>query len=440
MKKVLKAVVVLAAIAFFWGACFGKFWQGTAWCIVVGICSFVCAVVYGTLVSLSKKERKAAEELDKAMEEEAEEALREEIDAIKGNWLKKQMVSRKLIKDYRAAHQSDELEKRQGRLKELDGWKSTVGWATGIVSFPAILLLLFYLLMLLFFALPIWIADWSSSGILVAANVVLAMGATGVLIWKRHYISGTFVGILALVYMYGISHTGLSGLEPQVLNMLAENEEFCLSCVDKPTSVVNLSLLFLSCVSVYFAIRPWTKGWETGCLFAAVVSLEVAIGVVAHDDYGFSIYQMLPLYDFTTQCVVTADLAVMLGISYAAMLAVSYAYLPAVLATAYSLPATVWAWRRYNEQGDRCSRRYIVCGVWFLLHVIVLTMVIIYYWGMSLDEVCGAMLKNVAALSTYYKANLKTVCQILFYVIPLCDALVSWGLYRWAKKQVKIAV
>lgn len=439
MRTILKTVVILAAIAFFLSAIIWDFVFKTPYWVGIGVCLIAYAAVYGMRFFLSKKFKRFEETAEGKAEKEAEEALHEEIASIKGNWLKKQLVSRKLIKDYCAAHQSDKGKRIQGQIHELEGWRSTVGWATGIVGYFAFVSLFWLLLALLFFFLPVYITTWSSLGFLVVANVAVAVTATGVLIWKRRYTWGVVTGVLALVYMYGISHTGLSGLETQALNTLAENEEFYLSYVENPTSVVKLSLLFLSCISVYFAIRPWTKGWATGWLIASVIGLEAAIGVVTHNDYGFSIYQMTPLYDFTTQCVVTADLAVMLGISYAAMLGVEFVYLPAVLATAYSLPATVWAWRRYNEQGDRCSRRYIVCGVWFLLHVIVLAMVIIYNWGMSLDEVCGTMLKNVAMLSMYYRADLKIVCQILFYAIPLCDALVSWGLYWRAKKQVKIA-
>ena len=439
MRTILKTVVILAAIAFFLSAIIWDFVFKTPYWVGIGVCLIAYAAVYGMRFFLSKKFKRFEETAEGKAEKEAEEALHEEIASIKGNWLKKQLVSRKLIKDYCAAHQSDKGKRIQGQIHELEGWRSTVGWATGIVGYFAFVSLFWLLLALLFFFLPVYITTWSSLGFLVVANVAVAVTATGVLIWKRRYTWGVVTGVLALVYMYGISHTGLSGLEAQVLNMLAENEEFSLSYVDNPTSVVKLSLLFLSCVSGYFPIRLWAKGWATGWLIATIVGLEIAIGTVAKSDYGFSIYQMTPLYDFTTQCVVTADLAVMLGISYVAMLTVSFAYLPAVLATAYSLPATVWAWRRYNEQGDRCSRRYIVCGVWSLLHVIVLAMVIIYNWGMSLDEVWGAMVKNVDALSTYYEADVDDVCLILFYAIPLCDALVSWGLYRWAKKQVKIA-
>lgn len=435
----MKTVVILAAIAFFLSAIIWDFVFKTPYWVGIGVCLIAYAAVYGMCFFLSKKFKRFEKTAEGKAEKEAEEALHEEIASIKGNWLKKQLVSRKMIKDYSAAHQSDKGKRIQGQIQELENWKSTVGWATYIVSFFAIAGLFSLLLALLFFFLPVYITKWSSLGFLVVANVAVAVTATGVLIWKRHYTSGAFVGILALVYMYGISHTGLSGLEPQVLKMLAENEEFRLLDAENPTTFVNLSLLFLSCVSGYFAIRLWAKGWATGWLIATMVGLEAAIGFVAMSDYGFSIYQMTPLYGFTTQCVVTADLAVMLGISYEGMVSLEFVYLPVVLATAYSLPATVWAWRRYNEQGDRCSRRYIVCGVWFLLHVIVLAMVIIYNWGMSLDEVCGTMLKNVAMLSMYYRADLKIVCQILFYAIPLCDALVSWGLYWRAKKQVKIA-
>lgn len=68
----------------------------------------------------------------------AEGAVAPELENVKGNSLKKQMVKRKLIKEYVAKHsQNDSI-----AVKNIKDWLSSLKWSVGIICIPAIPIIL----------------------------------------------------------------------------------------------------------------------------------------------------------------------------------------------------------------------------------------------------------------------------------------------------------
>ena len=99
MQKFIRIVLLCVCFAvIIWWCCFNGFqyihWK---WLILAAGIGAVCYI--GLYVKLHKLQKQKEEHLC-LLKKQAEEAVAPELEKVKGNWLKKEMIKRRMVKEY----------------------------------------------------------------------------------------------------------------------------------------------------------------------------------------------------------------------------------------------------------------------------------------------------------------------------------------------------
>ena len=103
MQKFIRIALPCVCFAvFIWWCCFNGFqyihWK---WLILAAGIGAVCYIgLYVKLHKLQKQLQKQKEEHLCLLKKQAEEAVAPELEKVKGNWLKKEMIKRRLVREY----------------------------------------------------------------------------------------------------------------------------------------------------------------------------------------------------------------------------------------------------------------------------------------------------------------------------------------------------
>lgn len=102
MQKFIRIALPWVCLAvMIWYCCGGSDYQDWKWLVgVVGIGAVCIAVLYVKLHKLQKQLQKQKEEHICLLKKQAEEAVVHELKKVKGNSLKKEMVKRRLVREY----------------------------------------------------------------------------------------------------------------------------------------------------------------------------------------------------------------------------------------------------------------------------------------------------------------------------------------------------
>ena len=301
MQKFIRIALPCVCFAvIIWWCCFNGFqyihWK---WLILAaGIGGICIAALY---VKLHKMLGKSEERRKKQMEESIE-AIAPELEKIKGNWLKKEMIKRRMVKEY--------LEKNtdyyanaydNNAISKVQDWISSLWWSLCWLCLPfasiIILVIVAILMALLFY--------WSFSTEM-AICCAFSVAASIILVRRRNYVLAPIAIGLAVILLYGLLNAGLDGVEMRAYNMVLDNE----------------GIIFLSS---------------------------------SHAEYTMWGSMVIP---YVLLCAINADLAVMLGISYNAAFIVIFVYLAWLFPVIFALPAFVRSWKGMGELKERSPVGY----------------------------------------------------------------------------------
>lgn len=127
------------------------------WTWLVGVAGIgaVCYIgLYVKLHKLQKQLQKQKEEhlcLLKKQAEEAEEAVAPELEKVKGNSLKKEMIKRRLVREY-IERNSDDCSEENIAIENIKGWLGSLIWSFGIIiAMPMLLMIILFVGFLVMF-------------------------------------------------------------------------------------------------------------------------------------------------------------------------------------------------------------------------------------------------------------------------------------------------
>ena len=144
MQKYIRIALPCVCFAvIIWWCCFNGFqYINWKWLIVAaGIGGFCIAALYVKLHKLQKQLQKQKEEHICLLKKQAEEAVVHELEKVKGNSLKKEMVKRRLVREY-IKKNSDDCSKEKIAIGNIKDWLSSLKWSFGIIAMPILLIIL----------------------------------------------------------------------------------------------------------------------------------------------------------------------------------------------------------------------------------------------------------------------------------------------------------
>ena len=301
MQKFIRIALPCVCFAvIIWWCCFNGFqyihWK---WLILAaGIGGICIAALY---VKLHKMLGKSEERRKKQMEESIE-AIAPELEKIKGNWLKKEMIKRRMVKEY--------LEKNtdyyanaydNNAISKVQDWVSSFWWSLYLLCLPFASIIIWVIVAILMALLFYW--SFSTE---MAICCAFSVAASIILVWRRNYVLAPIAIGLAVILLYGLLNAGLDGVEMRAYNMVLDNE----------------GIIFLSS---------------------------------SHAEYTMWGSMVIP---YVLLCAINADLAVMLGISYNAAFIVIFVYLAWLFPVIFALPAFVRSWKGMGELKERSPVGY----------------------------------------------------------------------------------
>lgn len=126
------------------------------WLILAAGIGAVCYIgLYVKLHKLQKQLQKQKEEHLCLLKKQAEEAVAPEMEKVKGNSLKKEMIKRRLVREYIERNSEDSSEENSEEkiaIGNIKGWLSSLKWSFGIIiAMPMLLMIILFVGFLVMF-------------------------------------------------------------------------------------------------------------------------------------------------------------------------------------------------------------------------------------------------------------------------------------------------
>lgn len=441
MQKFIRIALPCVCFAvFIWWCCFNGFqyihWKWLIWAAGIGA---VCYI--GLYVKLHKLQKQKEEHLC-LLKKQAEEAVAPELEKVKGNWLKKEMIKRRMVKEY--------LEKNtdyyanaydNNAIRKVQDWISSVGWSIYLLILPFGWIIVWGIILLLLALLFYW-----SFPIQMAICCAFSVAASIILVWRRYYVLAPIAIGLAVILLYGLLNAGLDGVEIRAYNMVLDNEGIIFLSPSHAEDTMWGSMVILAITSICLALYPLLKK-KTLVIYAILVLLVVEV-------IRYSVYMNMTLpiptsylyYPYVLLCAINADLAVMLGISYNAAFIVIFVYLAWLFPVIFALPAFVRSWKGIGELKERAPlskkakyrRLYYVCLAWLIMNALATALVWGRFIGISTEECASILVKNTQYLSGVTGIGFFATNFIVYCAPILTSALFSWILFAITKRQIKL--
>lgn len=409
-----------------------KSWK---WLLALGLMGVVVLICLWL-----KRERLLVERFEERLllKKQAEQAVASDLERVKGNSLKRELIKRRLVRLYLEENTDYYLVKEKPIVRNIESWIWTVKVSVCFILFPflgGIALLALYV----FFAAP-FSYHYATCG-------VMSVLATLVLVWKRNYILGPIALVLAVAAVYCLFHVGINGLEMEAYHMIVENEGYYFRNPVHAQAVMWCSSVLLSITGLGLLLYSWLKKktvllWlviSVVALYAMHVSDRLLVagdGSVTMMSWSMELYLVC--------CAVLADLAVMLGMSYNGTFVLLFVYLTPLLSVVFTLPAFVRAWKGMNELGVKSPRQtkyrtiYYVCLCWLVLNVLVTSFIWGHVIGLSIDQCAILLVKDLNSISKLIGIDY-ILANLVVYCIPVpCSAWVSFILYMITRCQIKL--
>lgn len=380
IRIALPCVCFAVIIWWCWGGGFDYLdWK---WLVVVAGIGVVClAILFVKEHNMLGKR----EEYYNQLKMQAEEAVAPELEKVKGNSLKKDMIKRRLVREYLEKH----TDYCDDSIRNVQCWGSSVKWSLFVLCSPLMPIIFWggviVLLTLLFY--------WSFSTEM-AICCAFSVAASIILVWRRYYVLAPIAIGLAVILLYGLLNAGLDGVEMRAYNMVLENE---------------------------------------GNIFLSPSHAEDTM-------WGSMVIPYVLL------CAINADLAVMLDISYNAAFIVIFVYLAWLFPVIFALPAFIRSWKGMGELKERSPlskkakyrRLYYVCLAWLIMNALAAALVWGRFLGIPIEGCAEMMVKDTHYISKFIGIGYYTANFIVYCAPILTSALFSWILFAITKQKIKL--
>ena len=441
MQKFIRFALPCVCFAvIIWCCLFGGFnhidWKlllGAA--VVGGVC---CVVLYVKQHNILGK----IEEHRNQLKMVAEEAVAPELEKVKGNRFKKELVKRRMVREYLEKN-TDYYAKVDDNdaIRKVQDWISSVGWSIYLLILPFGWIIVWGIILLLLALLFYW-----SFPIQMAICCAFSVASSIILVWRRYYVLAPIAIGLAVILLYGLLNAGLDGVEMRAYNMVLENEGIIFLSPSHAEYTMWGSMVILAITSICLALYPLLKK-KTLVIYAILVLLVVE--VICYNVYmnmTFFIPTSYLYYPYVLLCAINADLAVMLGISYNAAFIVIFVYLAWLFPVIFALPAFIRSWKGMDELKERSPlykkakyrRLYYVCLAWLIMNALATTLVWGRFIGISTEECASILVKNTQYLSGVTGIGFCATNFIVYCAPILTSALFSWILFAITKRQIKL--
>lgn len=385
IRIALPCVCFAVIIWWCWGGGFDYLdWK---WLVVVAGIGAVClAILFVKEHNMLGKR----EEYYNQLKMQAEEAVAPELEKVKGNWLKKDMIKRRMVKEY--------LEKNtdyyanaydNNAISKVQDWISSLWWSLCWLCLPFASIIIWVIVAILMALLFYW--SFSTE---MAICCAFSVAASIILVWRRYYVLAPIAIGLAVILLYGLLNAGLDGVEMRAYNMVLENE---------------------------------------GNIFLSPSHAEDTM-------WGSMVIPYVLL------CAINADLAVMLGISYNAAFIVIFVYLAWLFPVIFALPAFIRSWKGMGELKERSPlskkakyrRLYYVCLAWLIMNALAAALVWGRFLGIPIEGCAEMMVKDTHYISKFIGIGYYTANFIVYCAPILTSALFSWILFAITKQKIKL--
>lgn len=441
MQKYIRIALPCVCFAvIIWWCCFNGFqyihWK---WLILAAGIGAVCYI--GLYVKLHKLQKQKEEHLC-LLKKQAEEAVAPELEKVKGNRLKKELVKRRMVKEY--------LEKNtdyyanaydNNAISKVQDWISSFWWSLCWLCLPFVSIIIWVIVAILMALLFYW--SFSTE---MAICCVFSVAASVILVWRRNYVLAPIAICLAAILLYGILNAGLDGVEMRAYNMVLENEGNIFLRPSHAEDTMWGSMVILAITSICLALYPLLKK-KTLVIYAILVLLVVeVIRYSVQMNMTLSIPTSYLYYPYVLLCAINADLAVMLGISYNAAFIVIFVYLAWLFPVIFALPGFIRSWKGMGELKERSPlskkakyrRLYYVCLAWLIMNALATALVWGRFIGISTEECASILVKNTQNLSVVTGIGFFATNFIVYCAPILTSALFSWILFAITKGQIKL--
>ena len=441
MQKFIRFALPCVCFAvIIWCCLFGGFnhidWKlllGAA--VVGGVC---CVVLYVKQHNILGK----IEEHRNQLKMVAEEAVAPELEKVKGNRLKKDMIKRRMVKEY--------LEKNtdyyanaydNNAISKVQDWISSLWWSLYWLCLPFASIIIWVIVAILMALLFYW--SFSTE---MAICCAFSVAASIILVWRRYYVLAPIAIGLAVILLYGLLNAGLDGVEMRAYNMVLENEGIIFLSPSHAEYTMWGSMVILGITSICLALYPLLKK-KTLAIYVILVLLVVEV-IRYNVQMNMTLY--IPTsylyYPYVLLCAINADLAVMLGISYNAAFIVIFVYLAWLFPVIFALPAFIRSWKGMDELKERSPlykkakyrRLYYVCLAWLIMNALATALVWGRFIGISTEECASIWVKNTQYLSGVTGIGFCATNFIVYCAPILTSALFSWILFAITKRQIKL--
>ena len=441
MQKFIRIVLPCVCFAvIIWWCCFNGFqyihWK---WLILAAGIGAVCYI--GLYVKLHKLQKQKEEHLC-LLKKQAEEAVAPEVEKVKGNRLKKELVKRRMVREY--------LEKNtdyyanaydNNAISKVQDWISSLWWSLCWLCLPFASIIIWVIVAILMALLFYW--SFSTE---MAICCAFSVAASIILVWRRHYVLAPIAIGLAVILLYGLLNAGLDGVEMRAYNMVLDNEGIIFISPSHAEYTMWGSMVILAITSICLALYPLLKK-KTLVIYAILVLLVVEV-------IRYSVYMNMTLfiptsylyYPYVLLCAINANLAVMLGISYNAAFIVIFVYLAWLFPVIFALPAFIRSWKGMGELKERSPlykkakyrRLYYVCLVWLIMNALATALVWGRFIGIPSEECASILVKGTQYLSGFTGIGYCATNFIVYCAPILTSSLFSWILFATTKRQIKL--
>ncbi len=445
MQKYIRIALPCVCFAvIIWWCCFNGFqYINWKWLIVAAGIGAVCYIgLYVKLHKLQKQLQKQKEEHLCLLKKQAEEAVAPELEKVKGNRLKKEMIKHRMVKEY--------LEKNtdyyanaydNNAISKVQDWISSLWWSLYWLCLPFASIIIWVIVAILMALLFYW--SFSTE---MAICCAFSVAASIILVWRRNYVLAPIAICLAAILLYGILNAGLDGVEMRAYNMVLENEGNIFLSPSHAEDTMWGSMVILAITSICLALYPLLKK-KTLVIYAILVLLVVEV-------IRYSVYMNITLsiptsylyYPYVLLCAINADLAVMLGISYNAAFIVIFVYLAWLFPVIFALPGFIRSCKGMGELKERSPlskktkyrRLYYVCLVWLIMNALATALVWGRFIGIPSEECASILVKGTQYLSGFTGIGYCATNFIVYCAPILTSSLFSWILFATTKRQIKL--
>ena len=208
-------------------------------------------------------------------------------------------------------------------------------------------------------------------------------------------------------------------------NILTNAESYS---VDKAAASSYGAIYSLIMTSLMMGAFPWLKRWALFVWFALLIAITTYFGITSSLGMAEGLYGAC--------CGIMAILSQMLGMTYIQACGIENIYVHSLLPTLFAIPAAYVGMRNIKNK----ERMALVAGLFAVLNLLCCFSVTYAVWSVCLKRsLHGAvvfvvhLLQSAGSMVAPGWGGYVMINMLIYVVLFLLSALISWLLYRWVK-------